>query len=291
MANINRVNAPALLAQPGVGGKMPCMAASTHARTVAIAMQKGGVGKSTSTICLARAAHIAGHRVLVVDLDSQANTTSDLAAEPVAPDAVTVADALVGDVELGEVLVPSIWNRVTVAPAAATLSIALDQLASVVAREMRLRKALKPLIADYDLILIDCPPALGLSTVNALTAAEDVVLIAEPDAWSLDAVADIAQTIADVREDLNPNLGTAGVLLNRCRRTAEATQVTDELVAGIDVHLPGTPVWTDRQVPLWTDISKHIHAGKGLDEGPPRLRQLMNRTYSSIVTEMIGGEQ
>src|SRR5690606_40075043 len=96
---------------------MPGMTASPSsqpARTVAIAMQKGGVGKSTSTICLARAAHIAGHRTLVVDLDAQANTTSDLVAEPVAAYEVTVADALVGDVDLADVLVPSIWSTVTV---------------------------------------------------------------------------------------------------------------------------------------------------------------------------------
>ncbi|TWH15954.1 chromosome partitioning protein [Prauserella rugosa] len=270
------------------------MAASTSSqlsRTVAVANQKGGVGKSTSTICLARAAHIAGHRTLVVDLDAQANTTSDLAAEPVPADTVTIADALVGDVELADVVVPAIWERVMLAPAGATLSVALDQLASVVAREMRLRKLIKSVTTEYDLILIDCPPALGLSTVNALTAANDVILVAEPDAWSLDAVADFAQTVADIREDLNPNLGTAGVLLNRYRRTAEATQVIDELVAGLDAHLPGTPVWTDRTVPLWTDISKHVHAGRGLDEGPPRLRQLMERVYSPIVAELVGGSR
>ncbi|OLT40046.1 hypothetical protein BJF85_06950 [Saccharomonospora sp. CUA-673] len=270
---------------------MTASTSSQPARTVAIAMQKGGVGKSTSTICLARAAHIAGHRTLVVDLDAQANTTSDLVAEPVAADEVTVADALVGDVDLADVLVPSIWSTVTVAPAAATLSVAMDQLASVVAREMRLRKALKPLLGDYDLVLIDCPPALGLSTVNALTAADDVLLVAEPDVWSLDAVADIAQAIGDVREDLNPDLATVGVLLNRCRRTAEATQAITELGEGLDHHLPGTPVWVDRQVPLWTDISKHVHGGVGLDEGPPRLRQLMERTYSPIVAELVGGSR
>ena len=262
------------------------------ARVVAVAMQKGGVGKTTSTINLARAAAVYhGARVLVVDFDPQGNTTSALAADELEPDQVTVADAVVpdADVDLRDVLVPTIWENVTLAPAGETLATAESRIAaSTAGREHRLRKALAPVLADYDLVLIDNAPSLGLLLVNALTAADSTVLVAEPDQWSADGLALLRKTIAGVVEYSNPRLSVAGVLINRWRNTSTAAELADEIADGVEEHFPGTPVWLDRRVPLWQGIPDHVLAGVGLDEGPARLRALAETTYRPIAADLLG---
>lgn len=264
------------------------------ARVVAVAMQKGGVGKTTSTINLARAAAVYHQaRVLVVDFDPQGNTTSALAADELEPDQVTVADAVIpdADVDLRDVLVPTIWDGVDLTPAGETLATAESRIAaSTAGREHRLRKALAPVLADYDLVLIDNAPSLGLLLVNALTAADAAVLVAEPDQWSADGLALLRKTLASVVEYSNPRLDVAGVLINRWRNTSTAAELADEIVAGVEQHFPGTPVWLDRRIPLWQGIPDHVLAGLGLDQGPARLRALAETTYRPIAADLLGVE-
>lgn len=264
------------------------------ARVAAVAMQKGGVGKTTSTINLARAAAVYhGAKVLVVDFDPQGNCTSTLAADEVAPDQVTVADTVLPDtdVTLADVTVPTIWHGVDLAPAGETLATAEARIAAAPAgREHRLRKALAPALGDYDLVLIDNAPALGLLLVNALTAADKAVLVAEADQWSADGLALLRKTIGMVSEYANPNLQVAGVMINRWRNTATASELADEITEGVAAHFPDTPVWLDRRVPLWQPIVDYMHAGRGLDEGPVRLRLLAETTYRPIAGELLGVE-
>lgn len=260
------------------------------ARIATIAMQKGGVGKTTSTINLARAAAVYhGAAVLVVDFDPQGNTTSTLAADEVTPDQLSIADAVLGEATLGEVVVPSIWDGIALAPAGETLAVAEGRIAaSTAGREHRLRKALEPVLEDYDLVLIDNAPSLGLLLVNALTAAHMAVLVAEADQWSADGLAMLQHTIAGVIEYSNPRLDIAGVLINRWRRTTTANELAEEITEGVAAHFPGVPVWLDRRVPLWQPIVDYIQAGKGLDEGPARLRTLAADTYGPIAGELLG---
>lgn len=265
------------------------MASTQNTRTVAVVQQKGGVGKTTSTFHLGRAAVVAGYRTLVVDLDSQGNATDALTSGDIDPNA-TMADVLGDDLSLPDVVVPSVWPGLDVAPATSALAAAIDYLGTVTAgREHRLRKALEKIEGQYDLVLVDTPPTLGLSVVNALTAAHAAVIVAEPHAWSADGIADVSVTIRDVVEYLNPRLHVAGVLVNRVRQTKTAGELIDELATGIGSHLPGVPVWVDRTVPLWTDIADYVDAGVGLDQGSPRLRQLTERVYTPIVADLIGG--
>lgn len=264
------------------------------ARVAAVAMQKGGVGKTTSTLNLARAAAVYHRaRVLVVDLDPQGNTTSTLAADELASDQVTVADALVpdADVTLAEVIVPTIWENVSLAPAADTLAAAEAHIAAAsTGREHRLRKAVAPVLGDYDLVLIDNAPALGLLLVNALTAADVAVLVAEPDQWSADGLSLLHKTLAGVIEYSNPALTVAGVLLNRVRNTATSAELAEEIAAGVRAHFPGAEVWLDRRVPLWQGIPDHLAAGLGLDQGPAKLRALAEDTYRPIAADLLGAE-
>ncbi|OQO88983.1 ATPase involved in chromosome partitioning [Saccharomonospora piscinae] len=265
------------------------------ARVAAVAMQKGGVGKTTSTLNLARAAAVCHQaRVLVVDLDPQGNTSSTLAADDVAPDQVTVADAVVpdSDVALRDVVVPTIWELVDLAPATDTLAAAEARIAAAsTGREHRLRKALAPVLGDYDLVLIDNAPALGLLLVNALTASDVAVLVAEPDQWSADGLSLLHRTLTGVIEYSNPHLTVAGVLLNRVRPTATSAELADEIATGVRNHFGQVPVWLDRKVPLWQGIPDHLAAGLGLDQGPAKLRALAEDTYRPIVADLLAAAE
>lgn len=262
------------------------------ARVAAVAMQKGGVGKTTSTINLARAAAVYHQaRVLVVDFDPQGNCTSTLAADELDPEGLTVADTVLPDtdVTMADVVVPTIWDGVDLVPAGETLATAEARIAaSTAGREHRLRKSLAPMLDRYDLVLIDNAPALGLLLVNALTAADVAVLVAEADQWSADGLALLRKTVGMVSEYANPTLRVAGVMINRWRNTSTATELADEIAAGVEAHFPGTEVWLDRRVPLWQPIVDYMQAGRGLDEGPARLRLLAETTYQPIAGELLG---
>jgi len=264
----------------------------SKATVTSVAMQKGGVGKTTCTICLARAAAVDHQaRVLVVDLDPQGNTTSALAAEGIAADQVTVADTILPTPGAGmdEVIVPTVWAGVDLAPGGGTLQAAEQHIeASPYGREHRLRKALAPALEKYDLVLVDNAPALGTLLVNSLTAADLALLVVEADQWSADGLALLRTTLDGVTEYSNPALRTVGTVINQWRRTSTAQELADEITTGMAHHFPGVPVWTDRRIPLWQGIPDHILAGRGLDEGPPKLRTLAADVFRPIAADLLG---
>jgi|SRR5215218_169612 len=265
----------------------------TMARGVvcAVVMQKGGVGKTTCTICLARAAAVYhGARVLVVDLDPQGNTTSALARERVARDQLTVADAILpnADVTLDEVIVASVWRGVDLAPGGRGLAAAERRIvAADHGREQRLREVLAPVRARYDLVLVDNGPSLGLLMVNALAAADVALMVVEATQWSADGLGLLRGTLDGVIRYENPLLRVAGALVNRWRGTAAEVELAAEIASGMATHFPGVPVWLSRRVPLWQAIPDHVLAGKGLDEGPARLRILAEDVFGPIAGELL----
>ncbi|OJX70926.1 MAG: chromosome partitioning protein [Micrococcales bacterium 73-13] len=200
------------------------------ARIIAMCNQKGGVGKTTTTINLGASLAADGRRVLAVDFDPQGALTAGLAIP--SHDAVTVYDLLVGNErDIRKAIVPSSVPGLDVIPANIDLSAAEVQLVGEVARESILARVLRAVTDEYDVVLIDCQPSLGLLTVNALTAAHGVLIPMECEFFALRGVALLIETIEKVHDRLNPALQLDGILATMYdARTLHAKEVMERLV-------------------------------------------------------------
>jgi chromosome partitioning protein len=196
----------------------------------ALANQKGGVGKTTTTINLGAYLALADQRVLIVDTDPQANATSSLGLDKHRIEN-SVYDALLGDTKLTRVILRNPELGLFLVPSSPSLAGAEVELVGMLAREYRLQQALNPVAASYDYVLIDCPPSLGLLTINALTAANAGVIIpVQCEYLALEGLTQLHRTIELVRTRLNPNLIVRGMLMTMFDgRTNLAQQVVDEV--------------------------------------------------------------
>jgi chromosome partitioning protein len=203
------------------------------ARIVAIANQKGGVGKTTTTINLAASLALADRRVLLVDVDPQGNLTSGVGQKGTATAAGTIYDALTSDEpssDLRPFVVPTGVDRMLLVPADRSLTGAEIELVTLTRREERLRALLEPMREQFDYIFIDCPPSLGLLTLNALVAADAVLIPLHCEYFALEGLADLVGTIRRVRAALNPALDIEGVLLTMFdERTNLGQQVANDV--------------------------------------------------------------
>lgn len=182
-------------------------------KVIAVANQKGGVGKTTTAINLATSLALSGHRVLLVDADPQGNLTSGVGRKGERADAGTIYEALLTDAPPEGFVLSTQVENLSLIPADRNLTGAEIELVSVPAREHRLRRVLDPLRAQFDLIFIDCPPSLGLLTLNALVAADAVLIPLHCEYFALEGLADLVGTMRRVRGSLNPSLDIEGVLL------------------------------------------------------------------------------
>jgi chromosome partitioning protein len=180
--------------------------------TVAIANQKGGVGKSTTAINLGAGLAFQGERILLLDLDPQGNTTSGLGIDRAAIEYSTY-DVLVEDVAIEDAIEPSSVRDLFVVPATIELAGAEIELVSMFSREARLGNAIKDTVDDFDFILIDCPPSLGLLTVNGLAAADQVLIPIQCEYYALEGVSQLLRNVQLVQRNLNPQLEVEGVVL------------------------------------------------------------------------------
>ncbi|WLR41881.1 AAA family ATPase [Bacillus carboniphilus] len=198
-------------------------------KIIAVANQKGGVGKTTTSVNLgACLAHI-GKKVLLVDIDPQGNATSGIGIEKADVEAC-VYDLLVEDTPVTEVIRPSSVEHLDVIPATIQLAGAEIELVPTISREVRLKRALDQVKDNYDYILIDCPPSLGLLTLNSLTAANSVLIPVQCEYYALEGLSQLLNTIRLVQKHLNHDLMIEGVLLTMLdARTNLGIQVIEEV--------------------------------------------------------------
>jgi chromosome partitioning protein len=198
-------------------------------RVTACTNQKGGVGKTTTVINLAAYLALSGTRTLVIDLDPQGNATSGLGVDRRTVDRSSY-EALVDRAPLAELVVSTSVDRLDLVPSSSALSGAEVELVGIPARERRLAASLAELDGRYERILIDCPPSLGLLTLNALTAADGVLIPIQTEYYALEGLSQLVNTIRRVREGLNPRLEIEGVLLTMYdARTNLSAQVASEV--------------------------------------------------------------
>ena len=198
-------------------------------RVFAVANQKGGVGKTTTTVNLGAALADLGYRVLVMDLDPQGNATTGLGIEARNFDN-SIYDVLLHDVALEDTIEPTSNKNLFVAPATIDLAGAEIELVPAFSRELRLRKAVEELGDDFAYILIDCPPSLGLITINGLAAAGEVIVPIQCEYYALEGLGQLLRNVELVRSNLNPRLAVTTIVLTMYdARTKLADQVVREV--------------------------------------------------------------
>jgi chromosome partitioning protein len=198
-------------------------------RVLAVVNQKGGVGKSTTAVNLAAALGDLGERVLLVDLDPQGNATSGFGLNKNQRD-VCIYDSLLGDTPIESIIEPTQVENVFVAPATIQLAGAEIELVSAMSREGRLRVVLQPILGDFDFVIIDCPPSLGLLTINALTVSNGLVVPVQCEYYALEGLSKLLDSVRLVKTHLNPTLDIFGAVMTMYdSRTRLSQQVVDEV--------------------------------------------------------------
>jgi chromosome partitioning protein len=201
------------------------------ARIIAVSNQKGGVGKTTSTVNIAACLAAGEKKVLVIDLDPQANAGSGLGIYPSDFD-TSLYNVLVDEVPLKNAILHTELKYLDIAPSVQDLVGAEVELVNTIGREVRLKEALAPIQDHYDFILIDCPPALGILTVNALTAANSVLIPLQCEYYAMEGLSQLLKTISLIKKRLNPDLEREGILLTMYdRRNNLSHQVEQDIRA------------------------------------------------------------
>lgn len=198
-------------------------------KVVAIANQKGGVGKTTTAVNLSACLGKKGKKTLLIDIDPQGNSTSGLGVDPREVE-LSVYDCIINEVDMDEVIVKTEFDNLWICPSNINLAGAELELVAKAEREFVLKKAISKIKDKYDFILIDCPPSLGLITLNSFTATDSVLVPIQCEYYALEGLSQLTNTIKMIKKALNPELALEGVLLTMFdARTNLSIQVVDEV--------------------------------------------------------------
>ena len=247
-------------------------------QTIACANQKGGVGKTTTVVNVGSYLALFGERVLIVDLDPQGNATSGLGLDRNSIER-SIYDAVVDGVTIKELTVPGPVEGLDVVPSSIALAGAEVELAPVEGRERRLARLLAAVADDYDFILIDCPPSLGLLTVNALTAADSVLIPLQCEYYALEGLTQLLATLDLIRDHLNPELDIKGVVLTMFdARTKLSADVANEVRRHLGDHV------------FKTVIPRNVRLSEAPSHGQPISRYAPDSTgalaYAALTNEL-----
>jgi chromosome partitioning protein len=250
-------------------------------RVLAVANQKGGVGKTTTAVNLGACLATLGYRTLVVDLDPQGNASTGLGVNPRELE-TSMYEVVMQDLPIDQCIEPTAVRHLFVAPASLDLAGAEIELVPAFSRELKLRRALEPVLPDYDFVLIDCPPSLGLLTVNGLAAAGEVIVPIQCEYYALEGLGQLLRNVELVRKSLNPGLELSSIILVMYdARTKLADQVVHEVRAHFGERVCRTIV------PRTVRLSEAPSFGQPIISFDPTSRGAI--AYRELAKEVSGG--
>ncbi len=247
--------------------------------TICIANQKGGVGKTTTAVNLSASLAEIPKKVLLVDCDPQANATTGMGIRK-AELSKTLYHGLIGITNVREILVPTEMKNLDIIPSRVELTGFEVEMFGEKSRETRLKQLLAPLTGDYDYILLDCPPSLSLLTINAMTAADTILIPLQSEFYALEGLGQLLQTVKRIKQNLNPPLKIAGILLTMFdQRTNLSYQVTEDA----EKHF--------KELVFTTRIPRNVRLGEAPSFGMPILlydpASTGARSYSALAREIL----
>ncbi len=253
--------------------------ASPATRVIAVANQKGGVGKTTTSVNLGASLAELGSRVLVVDLDPQGNATTGLGIDAHNLE-TSVYEAMVHDAPLEDSIEPSSLKNLFVVPSTLDLAGAEVELVAAFNRERKLKKALDPVLPDFDFVIIDCPPSLGLITVNALAAATEVVIPIQCEFYALEGLGQLLRNVKLIKDNLNPELRVSAIVLTMYDAR---TSLSKEVASQVRKHFGA--IVCNTMVPRSVKISEAPSYGQPIIVFDPSSRGAV--AYREVAKEVI----